>query len=339
MTDAAQRRHPWPPGAATGIGSLSGTDPAEAARLVFGELPDLPHLPELPDRGPGAELIGRSAALLTDLPVEIGPSGWRLTAHAGRDLRQARDLLARDLDELERAGDGYRGALKVQAAGPWTLAAGLELPSGHRAVSDVGAVRDLAASLADGLAAHLEDVERRLRGTDPVLQLDEPSLPAVLAGAVPTPSGWGTVRAVDSGRARDTLRAVLEIADAGGRVVHCCAADVPITLLREAGADALSLDGALITERDYDELAEAMDAGLGLWLGVLPGIDTEPTFDAARATANRLASALGIAPADRAASIVPTPACGLAGASDEHARHALAVVRDVGAWLLDGINA
>ena len=121
--------------------------------------------------------------------------------------------------------------------------------------------------------------------------------------------------------------------------MHCCAADVPIALLREAGADALSVDGALITERDYDELAEAMDAGLGLWLGVLPGIDTEPTFDAARATANRLASALGIAPADRAASIVPTPACGLAGASDEHARHALAVVRDVGAWLLDGINA
>jgi hypothetical protein len=82
-----------------------------------------------------------------------------------------------------------------------------------------------------------------------------------------------------------------------------------------------------------------MDAGLGLWLGVLPGIDTEPTFDAARSTANRLASALGIAPADRAASIVPTPACGLAGASDEHARRALAVVRDVGAWLLDETNA
>ncbi|MDT4918875.1 MAG: hypothetical protein QOH89_3575, partial [Pseudonocardiales bacterium] len=42
---------PWSPGAVTGIGSLPGTDPDEAARLVVGELPELPHLPELPDRG------------------------------------------------------------------------------------------------------------------------------------------------------------------------------------------------------------------------------------------------------------------------------------------------
>ena len=32
---------PWGPGSATGIGSLPGTDPVEAARLVFGELPEL----------------------------------------------------------------------------------------------------------------------------------------------------------------------------------------------------------------------------------------------------------------------------------------------------------
>jgi hypothetical protein len=42
---------PWAPGSVTGLGPLPGTDPAEAARLVFGELPDLPHLPELPERG------------------------------------------------------------------------------------------------------------------------------------------------------------------------------------------------------------------------------------------------------------------------------------------------
>ena len=36
---------------ATGVGSLPGTDPAEAVRIVVGELPDLPHLPELPGRG------------------------------------------------------------------------------------------------------------------------------------------------------------------------------------------------------------------------------------------------------------------------------------------------
>ena len=39
---------PWQPASATGVGSLPGTDPVEAQRLIFGELPDLPHLAELP---------------------------------------------------------------------------------------------------------------------------------------------------------------------------------------------------------------------------------------------------------------------------------------------------
>ncbi len=49
---------------------MPGTDPDEATAVVLGELPDLPHLPELPARGPGADLVGRTAALLVDLPVE-----------------------------------------------------------------------------------------------------------------------------------------------------------------------------------------------------------------------------------------------------------------------------
>src|ERR1700712_3767395 len=57
----------WPSGAATAIGSMPGTDPAGAAAVVFGELPDFPHLPELPARGVGADMLGRTAALLVDL--------------------------------------------------------------------------------------------------------------------------------------------------------------------------------------------------------------------------------------------------------------------------------
>src|SRR5262249_21712113 len=140
----------WPHGAVTGVGSLPGADPSEATAVVFGELPDFPHLPELPQRGPGAELIGRGASLLVDLPVEIVPSGWALPARPGRELRRARDYLAQDLDALEERAEGYAGPLKVQAAGPWTLAAGVELATGHKAVSDAGAVRDLVASLAEG---------------------------------------------------------------------------------------------------------------------------------------------------------------------------------------------
>ena len=136
-------RGPWSRGAATGVGSLPGTDNADAIRMVLGEHPLLPYLPELPARGPGADMIGRTAALLVDLAVEIVPSGWRLTARPGRELRRARDLLEADLDALQTAAGDHVGPLKVQLAGPWTLAAGVEVPAGHRVLTDPGAVRDL----------------------------------------------------------------------------------------------------------------------------------------------------------------------------------------------------
>jgi hypothetical protein len=324
----------WPPGAATGVGSLPGTDMPEAVRLVFGELPDLPHLPELPARGAGADMIGRTAALLTDLPVEIQASGWRLTSHPGRDVGRARDWLARDLDALNTPADGYVGALKLQVAGPWTLAAAIELPSGHRVVSDPGAVRDVAQSLAEGLAAHLAEVRGRVSGARLVVQLDEPALPAVLAGRVPTPSGYGTVRAVAAATVRATLEDLLADAPAGGRVVHCCADDAPIALLRSAGADALSLDLARLTPSGNDALGEAVDAGLALWLGVLPAVDAEITLDTGREPLRRWWAELGFPAEQLAQVVVPTPACGLAAATPEYARRALAVSREVGRSLL-----
>ena len=51
---------PWAPGTATGIGSVPGTDPSEAVRVVLGELAALPFLPELPGRGAVADLAGRA---------------------------------------------------------------------------------------------------------------------------------------------------------------------------------------------------------------------------------------------------------------------------------------
>jgi len=297
---------PWPAGAATGIGSLPGTDAGEAVRLVFGELPDLPHLPELPARGAGADLLGRGATLLVDLPVELAAGRWTFTSR-----------------------------LKVQAAGPWTLAAGVELRSGHRVITDHGATRDLAASLAEGLRLHLAEVASRVPGARLVVQLDEPSLPAVLGGTVPTPSGWGTVRAVDPTVVQDTLRGVLGSAPEGGRVVHCCAADVPIPLLQRAGADAVAVDAALLGDADHDMLGEAVDAGLALWLGVLPSMDATITLDSAREPIRRLWNTLGFPVSQLAADVVPTPACGLAGAGQDYVRRALSLLRDTGRSLLD----
>ena len=177
---------PWPAQSATGVGSMPGTDQAEALAMILGELPGLPFLPELPARGLGAEMIGRTAAVLVDLPVDTTAVGWRLAERRGRDLGRATGLLESDLDALEAAAAGYTGAFKIQLCGPWTLAASLTLTrSMEPALADAGAVADIAASLAEGAAAHAADVRRRVPGAELVVQFDEPALPGVLAGAVP----------------------------------------------------------------------------------------------------------------------------------------------------------
>ncbi|MFJ6559698.1 methionine synthase [Streptomyces sp. NPDC091412] len=312
-------------GAATGVGSMPGGDAREAAKTVTGTFEDFPFLPELPARGPGADMIGRTAGMLVELYARVEPSGWRLGDRPGRDTRRARSWLGEDLDALEEFTQGYEGALKVQAVGPWTLAAALELKNGEAVLSDPGACRDLAASLAEGLRLHLAEVRRRVPGAGLVLQLDEPSLTAVLRGQVRSASGYRTHRAVDRQIVEATLRDVLGAHDQGPVVVHSCAPDVPLALLRRAGAAAVSLDVSLLTERDDEVIGEAVEAGTRLFAGVVPGTDG-PLSDPAGSVmgVRTMWRRLGLRPELLAEAVTVTPACGLAGASPAYARQALA---------------
>ena len=323
---------PWVPGSATGIGSLPGTDIAEATKLVLGEFQALPHLPELPARGPGADLIGRGAGFLVGIPVELYTGQWRVASSPGRDLRRTRDLLERDLDVLTGAANGYRGPLKVQAPGPWTLAASLELPVGGRLLHDHGAVQDLAASLAEGLAAHVADVARRIPGASVLLQVDEPSVPAVLAGRVPTESGLRTLRSVATSTVESALRKLISAAGVPV-IVHCCAAQPPLRLFRDAGASAVAVDIALIDSATaaQDELGELIDGGVGLLAGAVPTTGTAPPSSTSAADAvTSLWRRLGFPPERAAAQVVVTPTCGLAGATPDYARAALAACVEAG---------
>ncbi|MGH3913279.1 MAG: methionine synthase, partial [Pseudonocardiaceae bacterium] len=267
----------WPSGTATGIGSMPGTDPVETARVVIGELPGLSYLPELPARGLGADMIGRTAALLVDIAVEVVPSGYRVSARPGHEHRRAVDLLRTDLDAVQEAIEsaGVRPKVfKVQAAGPWTLAAAVERRNGHKVLTDRGALREFAESLAEGLRNHVAEVCRRL-DVQTVVQLDEPGLPAVLAGGVPTPSGYGTVPAVPEREAVELLSGVLA-ALPGPRIVHCCAPRPPLELLHRAGADALAVDAELLAgapRATLDALAEAWDIGHPVLLGLVPAVE------------------------------------------------------------------
>ncbi|GAA2672314.1 methionine synthase [Actinoplanes palleronii] len=321
---------PWPSGAATGIGSLPGEDIAEAQRIVLGELPALPHLPELPERGPGADLIGRGAGFLIELPVQIYAGRWQIAGRPGKDLRRTFDLLERDLDQLTEQADRFTGTVKVQAAGPWTLAANLELPIGGRMLRDPGAVRDLTGSLAEGLRRHVADVRKRLPGATVLLQLDEPSLPAVLAGHVPTESGLSAYRAVDGPDAATHLRTVVEAVGAPV-VLHCCAPDLPLQVFRDASATAVAFDLSLI--KDLDPLGEAIEAGLGLFIGAAPTRPVAGRRPESKQIAERvqkLWGRLGFKPALLPQQVVLTPACGLAGASPGYVRALLKACHEAG---------
>ena len=366
----APERVRWPAGAATGVGSLPGTDVTEAASTVVGELPLLPHLPELPARGVGADMIGRTAALLVDLAVEVVPTGWRVTARPGRDHRRALDLLRFDIDALDAACAGPRPEwVKVQAAGPWTVAASVELHTGHRVLTDRGAVREFAGSLGEGLRAHVAEIAERT-GARVLVQLDEPSLPAVLEGRLPTASGWGTVRSVAAPDAQDLLRDLM--AGIGAPVVvHCCAVDPPVRLLAATGVAGIGIDATLpavsgptAVPAALDALGEVWDAGIPLLLGLVPAVprrasapdtgssrpeprgprsddprSTSPDSSAALRTVARrafdLADRLGFDRSRLGELAVPTPTCGLAGATPAWARRAMALSRELGKAFVD----
>jgi methionine synthase II (cobalamin-independent) len=333
-------RAPWPAGTATGVGSLPGTDPRAALGTVLDTVPDLPFLPELPARGPGAEMTGRALALMPDVAASWGPTGWTVADSRGRDLRRAESYLDQDLDVAEEMLQGYDGPLKAQLCGPWTLAGTLELRNGRRALADPGAVRDLGQALAEAAAAHVAELAKRVPGAQVLLQLDEPLLPAVLHGELRSPSGMATIAAVDEPVVEQSLAASVAACVAAGApvVAHLCVDAPPVRLLRRCGFAALSLDATLLTPADDDEVAEAVEAGVALLLGLVPTAGDLPTGpDAARdvaAPARRLWQRTGLV-SDLLGTVAVTPTCGLAGSSQERAVAALRLSRAAARSLVD----
>ncbi|MBD8868944.1 methionine synthase [Nocardioides sp. MJB4] len=275
-------------------------------------------------------MTGRALAVVEGLACDLQPTGWRLTDAPGVDQRRARSLLARDLDCVEELTQGWSGPAKTQVAGPWTLAATTELPRGEKVLSDPGARRDLAQALAEGVRAHVADLRRRLPGvTELLLQVDEPALPVVLAGGVPTASGFGRHRTVHPPEASEVLGWVFSAIEAAGAVpiVHSCHPDVPVGLLRGAGARGLSVDVGVLAPAAYDGLAEAAEAGEWVLLGAVPALAAAENGETERSVTERVLRMLdmtGIEPGERT---LVTPTCGLAGADPAHARRALSLAR------------
>jgi hypothetical protein len=285
---------------------------------------------------------------LVDIAAEVVPSGWRLARRPGRDLRRAKDFMSWVIDAAEQhyAGAGW---VKLQVAGPWTLAATIETPSGNRALTDHGAVADLAVSITEGLLAHRDEIRRRLPGTRVVVQVDEPALPAVLLGSLPTASGFGTVSPLDPIRAREILGELVAALGATPSVAHCCHPDAPLGLFREAGFGGLSLDLTRLGRgaAALDPIGEAVESGAVLLAGIIPtaepavrrdpatGEPSTPTTKDWAGPVLEIWDRLGLARSRLAGQVIATPCCGLAGATGAWAMRAMRLSRDVALLLQD----
>jgi 5-methyltetrahydropteroyltriglutamate--homocysteine methyltransferase len=318
---------------ASGTGSWPGVAARQAAEVVVGELgAAMAHLVELPARGVGSDIVGRAGALLIDVAIDTVPRGYRIAARPGAVTRRAVSLLDEDIDALEEAWEiaGLRGSgrpVKVQAPGPITLAAELELANGHRAITDLGAVHDIAASLAEGVATHRASLSRRL-DTPVVVQFDEPSLPAAVAGRLTGVTTLSPVAAIDETLATTLLDTCA--AAAGAEVsVHSCATALPWKVLQRSNISAVSVDAGTLGAADLDAIAEFVESGRVVVLGVVSSSTPTrlPAVEEVAAAVVAITDRLGFSRSVLRDRIGITPACGLAAATPQWARTAIGLAR------------
>ncbi|WP_274378020.1 methionine synthase [Gordonia neofelifaecis] len=325
-----------PTGVGTGIGSMPGTQPREAIRVAAGEL-DLPFLPELPARGVGADMIGRTGALLVELPVDMVHRAYRLADHPNTTTRRAADWLRWDLDALEEhwetTGLTGTGVVKVQACGPLTFAANVELRGGHKIVKDRGAVRDVAASLTEGLRNHIAEVRRRL-GARVVVQLDEPDVGRVIDGTVTPLTRLDPIRPVAAPDAAELLQQMIDALGVPVLLHSCGRPRWDLTGRLERVALSLDVTG-LRPDRDYDALGAFIDSGGVLAAGLIPTAEPPGPVDA-ESLAGRLTETvdrIGLPRRILRDNLLVTPTCGLASATPAWAARALTLASEVASGL------
>ncbi len=342
---------------ATVLGPWPGTDPVEAAKVGLGLLPE-PHLPalaSLPARGVGSDAVGRTAALLVEMSVDVQPYGWRLVDRPGLDLRRATSALRTDanvLADVVGVGELAPAEFKAHIMGPVSLAAALHLHHGERALSDHGARRDIADSLADGLAAHAAALRAAVPGAALTLQVDEPTVARALAGTIPTASGYRTLRSIpgselrrvwteflDAARAASFSQAVLNLgrdgtlqatspaagpaaaSEGGTAAAERKAWRNAVGLALESGPDALAVPLDLLDTGHWEQLAQALESGTGVWAGLVPARPGQapPSYASLVESIMVPWRGLGLDPA-LLNQLRITPATGLADVSPQEAR-------------------
>jgi hypothetical protein len=260
---------PWPGHKVLKAQDVALTELASTPEGVVG-MPPLVHMPK---RGVEAQTTARTLGLIDGLPAELGTHGWKLADRPSLDQARAAALLREDVDALAVLAHEWTGPVVVSARGPWTLASTLWLARGDRVVSDPGAARELTHALAEGLATLVRRAREAVPRAEVTAVVREPGLPDVLAGVVPTFSGHGRLAAVpgpDASAALDVVVAAARAAGAHRVVLHGGQRFASRSLATMAGtsADAVGLAAASLAEKQWERLAEVVERGTGLWLGL-----------------------------------------------------------------------
>lgn len=316
---------------ATGIGSMPLMDGsfAEATAIVVGEFQEFPHVVEMPGKGPGADMCGRVGAMLSavsaDLSWETTPAGWRQTSGAGIAMRRATSMLGESLDAVEENLTGYTGAAKAQLVGPWTFAANVFTAMGSRILRDHGFVADVTAAMSQAIATHVAELRRRVPGAQWWIQIDEPSLTAVINGDIPNSSGLGRIAAIDTQEVSSHLSTIIaSIHQAGAKAaIHNCAPLPPWQVLLKSGADAVSFDVSLHRPADDEHVGDLLDQGRQAWLGIVPTTAVSAAADLGSRTMDELRRRIGFDAQSWAEHVVVTPTCGLGSGDPMWTRAAL----------------
>ena len=122
-------------------------------------------------------------------------------------------------------------------------------------------------------AATCHRVAAAVPGARLVVQLDEPDIAAVLAGTIPTSSGYRTLRAV-AGAGSHGVVAAWSSTPCGrpGPPKSSIAVpeiEAPFDRILAAGADGIAVPLKALTSRQWEQLAGAVEADKRLWAGAL----------------------------------------------------------------------
>jgi methionine synthase II (cobalamin-independent) len=297
----------------TGIGSLPHGAAEDAARFVLATT-DLPYLPQLPARHPEEGMLRQWGDGMCGCGAADGGIGLRYGIEEGprhEAFGGASAVLA-----LHRSGE-----LKTQITGPVTMAIALSA-AGH---PEEGLWDCVLAQLLRRLEDHLIWIASTSDSTAGQVHVvvDEPALVAF---------GPAAYRVAFRSDAESVLRAFFAAAPVP-LGLHCCAETDwgLVASLRPAviSWDIETLSGGFAGE---EAIAEAIAAGSGVAWGVVPTRPgAVPDMGAARARYGTTVARLVIAGApveSLTRDSWVTPACGLAGLTEEGAAVVAARVRE-----------